>query len=201
MWPSISFNHLYQLLLIWIIIILRVMQNENCLPSFSFSIRTFLSATISSVLVSRARSVSRKSNFVYHKIVLCFSPKNFIIQPKRPSIYKNIWAALREKVPNVLSRCHWYDTDFSKKKSKNLKNSKNLKSRCHTMTVIVLWSMRFSFRREIILFPVEFLAEIRVPPCIISPRDSLILRMRFPPILLFIFINGWLGANLPKCYW
>ena len=35
------------------------------------------------------------------------------------------WVALREKVPNVLSRCHtkrvWYDTDFSKKK-KNQKN-------------------------------------------------------------------------------
>ena len=53
------------------------------------------------------------------------------------------WAALREKVPNVLSRCHIkrYDTDLSKKKKKKKKKINNfqkkifpeiLKSWCHT---------------------------------------------------------------------
>ncbi len=56
----------------------------------------------------------------------------------------NIWAALREKVPNVLSRCHtkkkdgragprppffWYDTDFSKKYEKKIEKIEKKKSK------------------------------------------------------------------------
>ncbi len=61
----------------------------------------------------------------------------------------HIWAASREKVPNVLSRCHtkrrtrppffWYDTDFSTNKKKKKKKNQNffffkkiLKSRWNT---------------------------------------------------------------------
>ena len=56
------------------------------------------------------------------------------------------------------------------------------------LTVMVLWSMRSSFRREIILFPVELLGEMGVPPCVISTRDSLLFRMRFSR-LFFVYLQ------------
>ncbi len=45
--------------------------------------------------------VVRKCYFLWKKPEILSFPSN-----KRLILYLNIWAALREKVPNVLSRCH-----------------------------------------------------------------------------------------------
>ncbi len=42
-------------------------------------------------------------------------------------------------------------------------------------------SMRFSFQAGIILFPVDSLGERGAIPCIISLRESLIVRIILPP--------------------
>ncbi len=62
--------------------------------------------------------------------------KQFPLLPS--NISAKIWAALHEKVPNVLSCCcsvgprppfFWYDTDFSKKKKKRKKKKKKKKKK------------------------------------------------------------------------
>ncbi len=57
------------------------------------------------------------------------------------------------------------------------------------------------FQAGIILFPVELLGEMGDPLSVISTRDSLILRMRFQPVLFLSSNNGCLEAHIPKYYW